>query len=171
MPTARNGPVAAATAPSRWLRDGEVTRSGADFRACPMKTALDPPRPASKLSRANADPRRSEALKGDHTPDRLDDAKWPSSREKAIDAGKEAADGKGQDERPATSLERVHEQHEAEGQDAIDGNERHTPVWLRDGSRPDGSLGPQAHGPESAPRAWTRSPSLGEGSKLIVKGF
>jgi hypothetical protein len=123
--------------------------------------------------RSLAGPRRgrSEALKGDHAPDRLDHTKGPSSSEKAIAAGQEAAECKGQNERPATSLERVHDHHEAKGQDAIDGNERHTPVCLLGGSRPEGSFRPRAHGPESAPRGWARSPSLGDGSKLIVKGF
>ena len=39
------------------------------------------------------------------------------------------------------------------------------------GSRPEGLIRPKAHGPESVPRGWTRSPSLGDGGKLIVKGF
>jgi hypothetical protein len=99
------------------------------FPAGPISTALGAPqRPASKWSRANLDRIRSEAPKGDHAPDRLDDAEGPSSREKAIGAGKKAAECKGQDERPAPSLGRVHDHHEAEGQDAMDGNERHTPV-------------------------------------------
>ena len=86
-----------------------------------------------------ASPRRpsSEALKGDHAPDRFHDAKGPSSSEKAVDAREEAAEGKGQDEWPAAALERVHDHHEAKGQDAIDGDEGHTPslfLGLRDPS-------------------------------------
>jgi hypothetical protein len=72
---------------------------------------LDQPR----CSRVNPCSGRSEAL-GDHAPDRLDNAEWPSSREKAMNAREQAPESEGQDESPAAPLER---------EDAVQGNERH----------------------------------------------
>jgi hypothetical protein len=63
--------------------------------AAPPKTAMSGElrSPPTQVETSTFRPSRSsKALSGDHAPDCLDHPEWPSSREKAIDAGKQATE-------------------------------------------------------------------------------
>jgi hypothetical protein len=56
-------------------------------------------------------------------PYQLDDPERPRARQESIDAGKEAASRETEREDLAAALERVHQHHETDGEDTVDGYE------------------------------------------------
>jgi hypothetical protein len=63
------------------------------------------------------------AMGSDARPDDLDDPERPRFREKAVDAGQNAADGEGEHKVASSTLKRVHDHHERDSADAIDRDE------------------------------------------------